>query len=363
MHAALTLACWKEVAELLPCLNSKGSVLLLLGLIAKWRCLQCSLLQMGAMHVKGGKTHWVPYRTEKCSSKTANRCAGNHNTKGWHNLGIGKIPGTVRHCCGMGITPGALPVALLMLHQLGTVFVCLWSVSYGFGPEWEVKLQEKCWLLLCAEIIRQHRQRLRQLTCGTLGSWAACFGKQGSEPLKAVMLFNTQGDPRSLQLREKHPCGVVRGLVASAPSGQGRLSVQRAHRKAGDCWGCDLPPLGVKRCWVQGKLWVKGHLDLFPLQPFPIRTSCGALQRLQSSGLFVLQEVSELAGPTWVLKGGVVVLEAVSSLFFIITCTSPSCVGGWWDTGKGGPCWAGDVTHTSPIFQCKQWSCCLQQQP
>lgn len=73
---------------------------------------------------------------------------------------------------------------------------------------------------------------------------------------------------------------------------------------------------------------VTGCLDLFPLQSFPIRTSCGALQHLQSSGLSVLQEVSELAGPMWVLKGGVVVLEAVSSLFFMITCTSPSCVGG-----------------------------------
>lgn len=101
-------------------------------------------------------------------------------------------------------------------------------------------------------------------------------------------------------------------------------------------------PLRVKSCWVQSELWETRDLDLFPPWSFPIRTSCGALQHLQSSGLFVLQEVSELAGPTWVLKGGVFVLEAVSFPFSMITCTSPLMCGwlmghrkgwavlGWW---------------------------------
>lgn len=211
---------------------------------------------MGAMHVKGGKTHWIPYRTEKCSSKTANSCAGNHSTgnhsiRGWHNLGIGIIPGTAMHCslgthmwdcCGMGITPRGLASGSADgAPAWNSVCVSVISLQWFFGPEWEVKLQEKCWLLFCAQIIRQHRQRLHLLTCGTLGSCAVYFGKQGSEPLKAVMLFNMQGDPRNLQFREKHPWGVVRGLMASTPSRQERFSGEGVQEN----WWL-LTPLGVK---------------------------------------------------------------------------------------------------------------------
>ena len=73
-----------------------------------------------------------------------------------------------------------------------------------FGPEWEVKLQEKSWLLCCAEILGKlgfllaaaaqtaalfaHMQHLGQ---------PRFFGSWGSEPLKAVVLLNAQGDPRN----------------------------------------------------------------------------------------------------------------------------------------------------------------------
>lgn len=58
---------------------------------------------------------------------------------------------------------------------------------------------------------------------------------------------------------------MARGVVASAPPRQERLSVERAHREmvtAGVLFG----PLGPKLGWVKSKLWQIGCLDLFPHQ-------------------------------------------------------------------------------------------------
>lgn len=44
--------------------------------------------------------------------------------------------------------------------------------------------------------------------------------------------------------------------------------------------------------------------------------------------------------------------------FAMTNYTSPGA-GSWRGTGKGGLCWVGDVTHTSPTFLLKQRPCCL----
>lgn len=151
-----------------PCLNSKRSLLHLLGLAAKGRYLQCSLLQMDAMHVKGGKTPWVPHRTEKCSSKTANRCAGNHSIKGWHHLGIGKIPGTVRHCswctgmwdcCGMGITPRGLASAADAAPAWNSI--CVSPMVLVLNGKWNFRRNAGCFSV--------------QKSSGSTGSSSACW--------------------------------------------------------------------------------------------------------------------------------------------------------------------------------------------
>lgn len=130
---------------------------------------------MGTMHVEGGKTHWVSCRPKICSSKRASTCAGNRNCKGWHNPGVGNIPCTDEHRGGppcmhsrMGLPRNGHNLSLcvhgLIIQGLcqGLCWCCTsleqclhfcgWSPMV-FSPEREMKLQERSWLLCCAEIL------------------------------------------------------------------------------------------------------------------------------------------------------------------------------------------------------------------
>lgn len=140
--------------------------------------------------------------------------------------------------------PGALPVALLMLHQPGTVFVLLLLVSSGFRS-WVGS--ETSGDKLVASLCRNPLEAGVPAGCSSTGGcsvcshaalWAAAlfWGSWSSEPLKAVVLLNTQGNPRNLQFKEKHPWDVSGGLAASTPSRQKRLSVMRAYRETGGYW-------------------------------------------------------------------------------------------------------------------------------
>lgn len=88
--------------------------------------------------------------------------------KGWHNPDVGKIPGTDEHSSG----PQHMHLHLfLRMHGLIIQGLCQWlcccCTSLGqclcswspmfFGPEWEVKLQEKSCLLCCAKILGKFR--------------------------------------------------------------------------------------------------------------------------------------------------------------------------------------------------------------
>lgn len=260
--------------------------------------------------------------------------------KGWHNLGIGIIPGTVM----------SLHVGLLWNghHPQGPCQWLCWCCTsleqclcvcdqspMVFGLEWEVKLQEKCWLLFCAAAPLADMWHFGQLCClfWKAGKWAP----ESCNVIQHARWSRESTAQRKTSLR----CG--ERLDGPSPFRAGKVVSGEGIHENWWLLGLYFDTTGSQSVLGAEQAVVTGCLDLFPLQPFPIRTSCGALQHSQSSGLFVLQEVSELSGWTWVLKGGVVVLEAVSSLFFMITCTSPCCVGGWWDTGKGG-C-SSHITH------------------
>lgn len=152
--------------------------------------------------------------------------------------------------------PGALPVALLMLHQPGTVFVLLWLVSSDFqswvGSETS---GDKLVALLCRNPLEAGVPAGCSSTggcsvCSHAALWAAALflGSWSNEPLKAVVLLNTEGNPRNLQFREKHPWDMSRGLTASVPSRQKRLSVVRACREywKGVFWHC----CGWREVWM-----------------------------------------------------------------------------------------------------------------
>lgn len=135
-------------------------------------------------------------------------------------------------------------MALLMLHQPGTVFALLWLVSNGFRSR---KGNETSGEKLVALLCRNTREARVPAGCSSMGGcsfcshvalWAAVlfFGSWGSKPLEAVVLLNAQGDPRNLQFREKRPRDVVRGSVAPAPLRQDWLSVERAYRESGAYW-------------------------------------------------------------------------------------------------------------------------------
>lgn len=341
VRAALTLVCWKEAAGLLPCLNSKGALPPLLGLAAKGRRLQCSLLQMDAM-LRGEKL--TVYLTGLRNAPLGQQMGVLEITalrggSTWVQARSQAQSGTAVHAltCGTAVERASPPGprqrwCCTSLEQC--LCVCDQSPMV-FGPEWEVKLQEKCWLLFL------------QKSSGSTGSGSTCW----HAAFWAAVLFILES--REVSPWKQQCCSIHKVIPEIHSSEKTILEVWR------EAWW-PQPLQGRKGCQWRGhtgKWWLRGfysdHWDpnwagwrascgrLGVWTSFPIRTSWGASQRLQSSGLFVLQEVSELAGPTWVLKGGVVVLEAVSSLFSVITCTSPHV----WVVGGHRKGWMMWLTH------------------
>lgn len=93
-----------------------------------------------------------------------------------------------------------------MLHQPGTVFVLLRSVSNGF---WSWVGSETSGEKLVALLCRNTEEARVPAGCSSAGGcslcshaalWAAAlvFGSWGGELLRAVVLLNAQGDPRNL---------------------------------------------------------------------------------------------------------------------------------------------------------------------
>lgn len=194
-----------------------------------------------------------------------------------------------------------------------------------FGPDWEVKLQEKSWLLCCAEILGQHRQQLHSLACGTWGSWAVYFGKQGGKwaPKSSnVVQYTTWSQESTVQRKTSLRCGERLGDLSPSKAGK----VVSAEGTQENWWllGLHFDTTGIQSVLGAEPAAGDGGLDLFPLWSFPVRTSGGCFLSFFHYNLYIPLMCR------WLM-----------------------------DTGKGGPYWVGDVTHTSPIFQCKQWSCWL----
>lgn len=338
MHAALTLVCWKEAAGLLPCLNSKESLPPLLGLAAKGRRLHCSLLQMDAMlreekftvyliglrnaplgqqmdvleitALRGGST-WVQARSQAQLGTAAHaltrgtaveRASPQGPCQGW--------------CC-------------TSLEQ----YLCVCDQSpMVFGPEWEVKLQEKCWLLFL------------QRSSGSTGSGSTCW----HVAFWAAVLFILES--REVSPWKQQCCSTHRVIPEIYSSEKTIIEVwweawwpQPLQGRKGWQWrghaGVLFGPLGPKLCWVQSKLWEIGCLDLFPHQNL-----------LRGVAAFTKLRTFCSPGSLWTCwpNVGVEVGSGCSGgcflSFFCDNLYIPSCVGGWWDTGRGGWC-DSHITH------------------